>query len=230
MASTASKGKCAACQQEFTKRTITTHLKKCAARNLAETSPADSPAQKKPPVKLFHLLVEGRRAPMYWLHLEMPSDTTLTQLDSFLRKTWLECCGHLSAFTINGEQYSGSIEPGWGMGEKSMGRVKLSKVVSVGQQFEHEYDFGTTTELKLKVVSEREGQPTKKEPIQILAQNDPPELNCECGKPATQICLECSYDEEFGLCEDCAEEHECGEEMLLPVVNSPRMGQCAYGA
>jgi hypothetical protein len=25
-----------------------------------------------------------------------------------------------------------------------------------------------------------------------------------------------------------SEEHECGEEALLPVVNSPRMGMCGY--
>ena len=30
------------------------------------------------------------------------------------------------------------------------------------------------------------------------------------------------------LCEDCAKTHECGEEMLLPVCNSPRLGVCGY--
>jgi len=30
------------------------------------------------------------------------------------------------------------------------------------------------------------------------------------------------------VCEGCAGEHECGEEMLLPVVNSPRVGMCGY--
>lgn len=30
------------------------------------------------------------------------------------------------------------------------------------------------------------------------------------------------------LCDTCAESYECGEEMLLPVVNSPRVGMCAY--
>jgi hypothetical protein len=43
---------------------------------------------------------------------------------------------------------------------------------------------------------------------------EPPLISCEvCGKPATEV---------------CAGEHECGEEMLLPVVNSPRVGMCGY--
>jgi hypothetical protein len=30
------------------------------------------------------------------------------------------------------------------------------------------------------------------------------------------------------LCQACAEDHECGEDMQLPVVNSPRVGVCGY--
>ena len=30
------------------------------------------------------------------------------------------------------------------------------------------------------------------------------------------------------LCEDCAKTHEGGEDMLLDVCNSPRMGVCGY--
>ena len=115
------------------------------------------------------------------------------------------------------------------MDEKSMRGVKLGKLLSVGQQFEHEYDFGTTTELKLKVVAEREGMAVKGKPVQVLAQNEPPEIPCEnCGKLATQVCSECIYEGEGWVCDDCAEEHECGEDMLLPVVNSPRVGMCGY--
>ena len=35
-------------------------------------------------------------------------------------------------------------------------------------------------------------------------------------------------NEEGWLCQSCADEHECGEDMLLPVVNSPRTGVCGY--
>ena len=51
-----------------------------------------------------------------------------------------------------------------------------------------------------------------------------------CGKPATSVCTVCVYEEGGWLCAECAKAHECGEEMLFPVVNSPRVGMCAYGA
>jgi len=37
----------------------------------------------------------------------MRGSATLTKLDDYLRAIWLECCGHLSKFTIGG----------WGGGE-----------------------------------------------------------------------------------------------------------------
>jgi hypothetical protein len=36
--------------------------------------------------------------------------------------------------------------------------------------------------------------------------------------------MEC---DEF-YCDKCLTKHECGDEMSLPVVNSPRMGVCGY--
>jgi hypothetical protein len=230
MARTSSKGKCHFCGAEFSKAGMSKHLATCPAR-LAGTVTTSTSRQKTPPTqtRLFHLVVEGRGAPMYWMHLEMPVEATLSNLDTFLRDQWLECCGHLSAFNIAGESYASTVDREWGMDEKSMRGVKLGKVLSVGQQFEHEYDFGTTTELKLKVVAEREGMAVKGKSVQVLAQNEPPEIPCEnCGKLATQVCSQCIYEGEGWVCDDCAEEHECGEDMLLPVVNSPRVGMCGY--
>src|SRR5260221_5779664 len=86
----------------------------------------------------------------------------------------------------------------------------LGDVLSVGSKFEHEYDFGSTTELVLKVVAEREGVTPKvtKKPnplVTILARNDAPELAClKCGKPATKICLECEYPDGGAYCDKCA--------------------------
>ena len=36
------------------------------------------------------------------------------------------------------------------------------------------------------------------------------------------------FDGTGWLCDDYAEGHKCREEMLLPVVNSPRTGVCGY--
>jgi hypothetical protein len=49
-----------------------------------------------------------------------------------------------------------------------------------------------------------------------------------CTKAATQICLQCAEVGAGEFCDACAGQHDCGEEMLLPLVNSPRTGVCGY--
>ena len=51
-------------------------------------------------------MVEGRDLPEYWMHLKVFTNVKLWELDNFFRDTWLECCGHMSAFTIEGIRYS----------------------------------------------------------------------------------------------------------------------------
>ena len=65
---------------------------------------------------------------------------------------------------------------------------------------------------------------------QLLARNEAPQVSYQrCSiHPATQICTECAWNGEGWLCEACAVAHECGDEMCLPVVNSPRVGVCGY--
>ncbi len=222
-----SKGTCTFCHGEFSKSVMTRHLEICQQRIAAEAKARSRQQAQK--TRKFHLVVEGRDLSMYWMHLEVTASTTLATLDQFLRNTWLECCGHLSAFDIGGVRYAvdAGMDNGWDMGEKSM-RVRLEKVLSPGQTCSYEYDYGTTTELRLRVVSDREAE-AKGKAIQVLARNTPPVILCEvCGKPATAVCSQCIFDDKGWLCDNCAQEHECGEEMLLPVVNSPRVGMCAY--
>jgi len=224
MARQASKGKCNLCGKSFGKAGMTKHLAACRQSHTLKLKGQG----KLRRTSLFHLWVGG--GPMFWLHLAVPADATLRDLDQFLRDIWLECCGHLSAFTIYGTRYDvdASAAREWGDLDTRSMNVPLRKVIQPGIKFEHEYDFGTTTELDLKVISEWEGQ-AKGKTIQILAGNDPPSIACNaCGKPATQLCSECVWSGEGFLCDECASEHECGEEMLLPVVNSPRMGMCGY--
>lgn len=174
---------------------------------------------------IMHLSIEGRYYKDYWMHVEIPAAAKLHDLDQFLRDIWLECCGHLSVFVIEGPQCSAS--PMGDYGEDSMD-VSLDSVLVPGKVFYYEYDFGSTTELKLKLLGQRKGiigQPR----ISIMARNLPPDIACTtCGKQATEVCVECIYQGEGWYCDSCAEDHECGEEMLLPVVNSPRVGVCGY--
>lgn len=225
MPKSTSNGQCYFCKGSFSKQTMARHLNSCEQRILAEKKSSSKKAQGKS----FHLLVEGRYAPQYWMHLEVPASATLYDVDGFLRDIWLECCSHLSEFTIEGERYTASSPfaeadeidgPGMGM--------ELSEVLRPKMKFNHDYDFGTTTHLTLKVVSEKEGQIASKD-VQLLARNEPPIYPCHsCGKPATQICTDCAYEGTGLVCDDCATKHECGEDMLLPVVNSPRVGMCGY--
>jgi hypothetical protein len=190
-----------------------------------QAKPSVASSEEGPPTA-FHLLVEGG-AKLYWLHLAVAPDAPLSSLDTFLRQIWLECCGHMSAFSIGNARYSG--HPMNEMGDKST-RVPAGKILSVGEKFSYEYDFGTTTELALKVVGMRQTE-AKRQAVQLLARNAPPPIHCdECGPEtlATQVCTQCLWNGSGWVCEDCAETHECGEEMLLPVVNSPRVGMCGY--
>lgn len=220
MGKVSTKGICNFCQKEFGKAGMTRHLESCPQR--AGTTDSNQPSKK---TKVLHLLVEGRDNPQYWLHLGVPAGVTLATLDSFLRGIWLECCGHLSKFEITGVSYSAYVDSEFD--DRSM-NVQIGKVLSPGQQFSHEYDFGSTTELRLKVISESEEKGGGKS-IRIWARNEPPQILCNvCGKPAMHICAECIYEDAGWLCDECAENHKCGEEMLLPVVNSPRVGVCGY--
>ncbi len=213
-------GKCGSCGGVFGKAAITRHLKSCRQKQAAPETARK--ASKK--ITAFHLLVEGRDLPEYWMHLEMRADASLEVLDRFLRDTWLECCGHMSAFEIDHRTYS--VMP-MDFDEGAMD-VRLQDVLSPGMVFYHLYDFGSTTHLKLKVISERDSDVKRKE-VRVLARNEPPEIPCgHCGKPAAQICVGCMYSAKGWLCQECAGGHECGDEMFLPVVNSPRVGVCGY--
>lgn len=219
MAKVTSMGKCHLCGGTFEKSAMTKHLKSCGQE---EGSKAASGGRK---TDVFHLLVEGRYCPQYWMHIELPANARLEALDAFLRNIWLECCGHMSMFTIQDKRYS--VEPMGEFDDESM-EARLSDVLSPGMKFYHEYDFGSTTHLALKVVSQEQKQ-LKGKSVIVLARNEPPPIPCtSCGKPATQVCAECICSDAGWLCETCAAEHECGEEMLLPVVNSPRVGVCGY--
>ncbi len=103
----------------------------------------------------------------------------------------------------------------------------MDKVLRPGLKFFHEYDFGTTTHLALKVVAEQENR-LSKNAIYLLARNLPPPIKCaRCEAPATQVCVECIDTEAGWLCGAHAEKHR-HQDMFLPVVNSPRVGMCGY--
>ena len=224
MSTQTSTERCDLCGGTFSRTAMTRHLSNCSR---PKPSAASSAVSSHSTGKSFHLVVEGREARVYWMHLAAPVEAHLSKIDAFLRRAWLECCGHLSAFSIGGKRYASGPMPE--MEERGM-HVALHRVLDVGTRFSYEYDYGSTTALTLKVVALRE-EGTRRGAVQLLARNDAPHVTCEecgSGKPATQICTECAWDGRGWLCEECAAAHKCGPDMLLPVVNSPRAGTCGY--
>ncbi len=218
-----SRGRCRFCDRSFGKGAMTRHLQTCQKRaGIAAVAPA------APAVKSFHLVVEGRDQPEYWLHLEAPANVELQSLDDFLRDIWLECCEHLSSFIIDGIRYEAiPLDEDWADPEEQTMDGELGRRLYDGLRFYHDYDYGSTTELILRVVGVGE---TTAAAIQLLARNDPPDLRCRnCGAAAVRIDPMVWEPADGLLCADCAAKEAAEHDMLLPVVNSPRAGVCVYG-
>ncbi len=189
------KGNCYLCGAELGKTAMKNHLLK------------DHGGETGQECRL--LRIEGAYNKNYWLYVDIPVDKTLNMLDKFLRKIWLECCGHLSEF---------------------QGAGKSTKVgnLRVGSQFLHLYDFGSTTETLITVMGTT-WRPPQREAVRLLARNIPLQFSCgKCGAPAGYVDTERLWDNENPFyCEKCARKY-ADEYMLLPVTNSPRMGVCGY--
>jgi hypothetical protein len=160
------------------------------------------------------LKIEGAYAKEYWLYVDVAKDKSLAAIDAFLRKIWLECCGHMSMFYVGGPY-------------NEVGKSRKLNVFNEGDKITYAYDMGTTTECLITFAGETL-RPKQKNAVRLLARNAAPAFECaSCGKPATHICQECMYDSDNPhYCEECVEKHE--HEILLPITNSPRNGECGY--
>jgi hypothetical protein len=214
-----SKGACTYCGRAMTRGGMARHLPTCPAR---KEQIAAAKGRSHPSGTFFHLQVQDAYSGQYWLHLEMAGSAPLQALDQYLRAIWLECCGHMSSFSIGGAWSGREISPA----------KKAGQVLRPGVELTHVYDFGTSSETTIKVVAERQGQATTSYPLTLLARNEAPSFACmHCKREAAWLCLECMYEEEREgtLCEEHAQTHpheDYGEP--VPLVNSPRVGMCGY--
>lgn len=204
MARPSSFGNCELCGSRIGKSSMALHLRKCLPREGDVAT-----------VEALLIRVQAPGAPMYWMDCAVRIDTNLKQLDTLLRRRWLECCGHLSEFSAGKRRRIGMS-------------VSIEKALALGgNRFDYEYDFGSTTALVVSALGPVEVALAKS--IRLLARNEPPIWACdECGAPASEVCTQCQFDEGGFCCAKHATRHECGPDMLLPVVNSPRMGVCGY--
>lgn len=218
------RGSCVFCGREMTKGGLSRHLKSCTKRTEAIET-ANLQIKNGPVQPIYHLQLQDVWGGSYWLHLEIQGEATLKALDDYLRAIWLECCGHLSQFSIGG----------WSGDEIPMNR-KIKHVLTPGLTLTHIYDFGTPSETLIKAVDVRQGRPLTQHPIFLMARNKLPEVRCsECDKLARWWCTECWIEmgEWVPLCDRHAEEHRTEEHDndeygMSPFVNSPRMGMCGY--
>lgn len=199
-------GKCFVCEERITHMAATKHVGPCV----------EKAAKGKNDQTIYLIKVAG--GSQFWMYIEMQAKATLSDLDEFLRQKWVECCGHLSSFDIRGQVFYSDPEGD----EQSMDHA-VSGLFEDGMRWTYEYDFGSTTEVAGTILSVRQGHIDGL--VRLVARNYMPHQSCEdCDAPAEAVCSQC---EEY-VCEDCAEDHECGEEALLSVCNSPRVGVCAY--
>ena len=230
---TSTRGYCKYCGKEYTRTGMLKHLQSCKKRmEVCENSKKMS--------AYYELMLYGTYNKDYWLIIQIKENATLECLDQFIRDIWVECCGHLSAFDIEGVRYEQIPDNDflWGKPAEDMSH-KLKEVLEVGMEIGYEYDFGSTTELTIKVVDFYKA-PEQKEKVTILSRNNPIQFTCSvCGKnPAVWIDPIKMYNEDPFWCEECLEKYENGEldeeieveesGYLLPVTNSPRMGVCGY--
>jgi hypothetical protein len=199
-------GLCALCGYRATKTKMMAHVEACVAAH-------DKIGQPQP---LLVLRFSTVGEPRYWLVIEVKADAQLRHVDALLRQLWLECCGHMSAFRL--------------------GRRKLAMTTATATAFAHaagkveyEYDFGSTTALTGELVGKRQGS-IGRASLRLLARNEALAWPCgDCNAAATVVCPICIDSDDGLFCDAHADVHEhAGEEVYLPVVNSPRMGVCAY--
>jgi hypothetical protein len=166
------------------------------------------------PEALLLLRAEARGLPTFWVDMAVKHEGKLKDVDRFLRRTWLECCGHMSEFST-------------GTHRKVTMNTKVSEALGSGDRLGYVYDFGSSTELVVRLLGGVSA--SSRRAVRLAARNEPPTWPCDaCGKAATAVCTQCLYEGKGFCCAAHASDHECGEDMLSPVVNSPRMGVCGY--
>ena len=235
-------GTCALCQDTVNDITASGHLVECIAQ---QNLPAPSGTDPSGYDQSLHLSVHDGSG-LYWMELAVRADTTLRQLDGFLRGMWLECCGHLSEFTILGVRYTNLAphrdDPNaaairadyWMEDNEEHMDVAVADMMPTNALVSYEYDYGSTTELFLENLGRhgdlvsllRPRQPWHGDRVMVLARNEPDEECVACGKPARWRLLAPDSDapEPVPFCDECRP--EAGR--YHPVMNSPREGTDCY--
>lgn len=340
------KGKCLFCSKLYSKAGFTRHLKTCKDQKVFFDTHYKKIKREK---KLYYLAIYAKYDPEFWMHILIDGKQALDILDNFLRNIWLECCGHLSEFKIDGIRYASTFDEEFDLEEdvdytedeiydsissmndseikKSFDNygklenftsdflekikatfdentnpneilsfidqtidelpdkefeefekllvetfntssiptegeigqiveypflkkmfmdfnpevndqsmdVKIQNILSEKTKFNYVYDFGSSTELTLKVIKIEKINYNFNSFI-ILARNELPKYPCSnCDNTSEFLCGECMYEGNNLVCISCAKQHkhESDEDdefdtLIKLDVNSPRFGICGY--
>lgn len=192
------KGTCFNCKQTIKRKNIMEHLNECI--NIKNN-------------ECFIIVDSKHYLNNYWLVLLCTSNVDLYCVDLFLRNVWLECCGHMSSFNEN-KYYD-------------LYRLFNDKKTKI----HYEYDMGSTTHITLNIVGKDKIESIKNDDvtIKLVARNNKPKLKCsKCKKKLASTVL---YEKIY--CNKCLTNLENYmedqlENMILPLVNSPRTGLCGF--
>ena len=164
------RGRCALCGYETTKGSIGKHSARCPQLHEQVIGAASG----KPETLLRVRMQDGYEG-TFWLDVEVRSGCTLGDVDAYLRAIWLECCGHMSKFSIGG----------WGGTDAAKSR-RVQAVLTDGVELTHIYDFGTESVTRITAVGSRQAVPLSQRAITLMARNLPPEVTCvDCDRPAS---------------------------------------------
>ena len=244
-------GICSFCNASIDRSNINQHL----IAHLKEKAAANKTQQK---ATSFLLDIEPDPewgSSPYFLSLWVGGSVPLEDIDFYLRDIWLDCCGHLSAFTDPSKRpnpgqalideaevmalfQQGKEKEAEAILEAGNGAIPMRKdtktVFKKGRVLQYNYDFGSTTTLQITVVDEFPIA-TPRTGLKLLSRNEPLEIYCsECKTEiATHVCIVCSDEEESFLCPACSKKHgkTCKDYLdygKVKIVNSPRLGICAY--
>lgn len=204
-----SAGTCFICNEKIAGDSIEGHLQSCL--------PSLHWQEEKDPSLLIRITDKYQKK--FWLLVLASPKATLKDLDSFIRDVWVECCGHLSDFTIGHVHFSRD-------GEDEDMYVYIRDVLQPGEESVYQYDFGSTTTLVVRVLGTVPVVPPGR-CIVLLGQNRRTHHACRsCDKEADYVYREDWTGRPQYFCSDCLSDQSIDNEYCLYLSNSPRAGVC----
>jgi hypothetical protein len=190
---------CEYCKKKFGCRIIADHYGECLINKHVDESGY-----------LIRFFSHGITGEVYFIYAIVGSKCNFNDIDKFLRKTWCECCNHLSQF-----MEFGSVD--------ELKKTKKICTYEENDRFCYEYDMGSTTTIYFEILKRLNGDEINNK-IKILKQND--ELLIKCCKCKEKAIF---WIETIPLCGQCSSMmNKDDSEMLSDIVNSPRTGVCGY--